>query len=67
MSSVRSELARIMGELCGVAGGGDTPARDTDGLPIGVQIVGRAFAEESVLAIAKKLEQSMGGFQRPSL
>jgi amidase len=42
-------------------------ARDTDGLPIGVQIVGRAFAEESVLAIAKKLEQSMGGFQRPSL
>jgi amidase len=44
-----------------------TAGRDKDGLPIGVQVVGRAFAEETVLAIAKALEQVLGGFQRPSL
>jgi amidase len=40
-------------------------AHDKGGLPIGVQVVGRAFAEETVLAIAKVLEQEMGGFQPP--
>ena len=45
-----------------VAGG-----RDSQGLPTGVQIVGRAFAEEEVLAIAKVLEQELGGFQRPPI
>jgi Asp-tRNA(Asn)/Glu-tRNA(Gln) amidotransferase A subunit family amidase len=40
---------------------------DRDGLPIGVQIVGRAFGEETVLATAKVLEQELGGFQRPPL
>jgi Asp-tRNA(Asn)/Glu-tRNA(Gln) amidotransferase A subunit family amidase len=42
-------------------------ARDKDGLPIGVQIVGRAFGEETVLAIANALERELGGFQRPPL
>jgi amidase len=42
-------------------------SRDIDGLPIGIQIVGRAFGEETVLAIAKALEQELGGFQRPPL
>jgi amidase len=41
--------------------------RDKDGLPVGVQIVGRAFGEETVLAIAKALEQELGGFQQPPL
>jgi amidase len=40
---------------------------DKDGLPIGVQVVGRAFGEETVLAVAKALEQELGGFQRPPL
>lgn len=38
---------------------------DRDGLPIGVQIVGRAFEEETVLAVAKALEQELGGFKQP--
>jgi Asp-tRNA(Asn)/Glu-tRNA(Gln) amidotransferase A subunit family amidase len=42
-------------------------SRDIDGLPIGIQIVGRALGEETVLAIAKALEQELGGFQRPPL
>ncbi len=41
--------------------------RDRDGLPIGVQIVGRAFEEETVLAVARALESELGGFQRPPL
>ncbi len=40
---------------------------DRDGLPIGVQIVGRAFDEETVLAVAKALEQELGGFKKPPL
>jgi amidase len=40
---------------------------DRNGLPIGVQIVGRAFEEETVLAVAKALEQELGGFKKPPL
>ncbi len=36
-----------------------------DGLPIGVQIVGRPWEEEAVLAVAAKIEESCGGFRRP--
>jgi Asp-tRNA(Asn)/Glu-tRNA(Gln) amidotransferase A subunit family amidase len=39
--------------------------RSREGLPIGVQIVGRPFAEESVLAAALILEKSLGGWQPP--
>ena len=37
-----------------------------EGLPIGVQIVGRPWEEEVVLAIAAKVERS-GGWQRPPI
>jgi Asp-tRNA(Asn)/Glu-tRNA(Gln) amidotransferase A subunit family amidase len=36
-------------------------------MPIGVQIIGRAFDEETVLAVAKALEQELGGFKKPPL
>lgn len=39
---------------------------DRDGLPLGVQIVGRAFDEETVLAVAKAVEQELGGFRKPN-
>jgi amidase len=42
-------------------------AHDKTGLPIGAQVVGRSFGEESVLAIGKVLEQELGGFQPPPL
>ena len=45
-----------------VAGG-----RDSDGLPIGIQIVGRAFGEETVLAVARVLERELGGFECPPI
>jgi amidase len=40
---------------------------DGDGLPTGVQVVGRAFEEETVLAVARVLEAELGGYQRPPL
>ena len=53
---------------CAGLPGAVVPAgHDRDGLPIGVQIVGRAFGEETVLAIARLLEHELGGFQRPPL
>ncbi|MEA2173224.1 MAG: amidase [Blastocatellia bacterium] len=39
--------------------------RSRDGLPIGVQVVGRPFAEESVLAAALIIESALGGWQPP--
>ena len=41
--------------------------KDRDGLPIGLQIVGRAFGEEMVLAVAKAAETALGGYQKPPL
>ncbi len=41
--------------------------RSPEGLPIGVQVVGRPFEEEDVLITAALLEESLGGYQRPNL
>jgi Asp-tRNA(Asn)/Glu-tRNA(Gln) amidotransferase A subunit family amidase len=42
-------------------------ARSAEGLPIGVQIVGRPWEEELVLAVAAAVEQECGGYQAPSM
>jgi Asp-tRNA(Asn)/Glu-tRNA(Gln) amidotransferase A subunit family amidase len=39
--------------------------RSAEGLPIGVQIIGRPFAERTVLAAATLLEAALGGWTRP--
>jgi Asp-tRNA(Asn)/Glu-tRNA(Gln) amidotransferase A subunit family amidase len=39
--------------------------RSAEGLPIGVQIVGQPFAEQTVLAAAALLEAALGGWIRP--
>jgi Asp-tRNA(Asn)/Glu-tRNA(Gln) amidotransferase A subunit family amidase len=36
-----------------------------DGLPIGVQVVGRPFADRQVLAVAAEIERRCGGYQPP--
>lgn len=40
-------------------------ARTREGLPIGVQIIGRPFEEEAVLAAALIVEEALGGWQPP--
>jgi Asp-tRNA(Asn)/Glu-tRNA(Gln) amidotransferase A subunit family amidase len=39
--------------------------RSMEGLPIGVQIIGRPFAEEMVLTAAATVEDALGGWQMP--
>jgi len=42
-------------------------SKTADGLPIGVQIIGRPFAENAVLAAAEVIEQALGGWQPPTM
>jgi amidase len=39
--------------------------RSAEGLPIGIQIIGAPFAEETVLATAAIIEEALGGWQAP--
>jgi Asp-tRNA(Asn)/Glu-tRNA(Gln) amidotransferase A subunit family amidase len=41
--------------------------RSPEGLPIGVQVVGRPWEEEAVLVVAAEIEKSVGGFRRPPI
>src|SRR3984885_2226218 len=41
--------------------------RSPEGLPVGVQIVGRPWEDEAVLAVAAKIEAATGGFRRPPI
>jgi amidase len=41
--------------------------RTLEGLPVGVQVVGRPFDERRVLAAARVVEEATGGWQPPSL
>ncbi|HEV3471028.1 MAG TPA: amidase [Pyrinomonadaceae bacterium] len=40
--------------------------RTRDGLPVGVQLVGRPFEEDAVLAAAALVERALGGFRPPT-
>jgi amidase len=57
----------LWGNCAGLPGAVVPAGRDGKGLPVGVQIVGRAFDEENVLAVALALEKELGGYQRPPL
>jgi amidase len=37
------------------------------GLPIGVQIVGRPFREDVVVALAGQIEKALGGYRAPTI
>ncbi|HUA36602.1 MAG TPA: amidase [Candidatus Binataceae bacterium] len=57
----------MWGNCAGVPGVVVPAGLDRNKLPTGVQVNGRAFGEESVLAIARALEHELGGFKRPPL
>jgi amidase len=56
-----SQWFNLLGNPAAVVPIGTSP----EGLPIGVQIVGRPWEEEAVLAVAAKIEDACGGFRRP--
>ena len=41
--------------------------KSAEGLPIGVQVVGRPFEEELILAVAAQIEREVGGYVRPPI
>ena len=56
-----SHAANVFGLPSAVVSAG----RSAEGLPIGVQIIGRPFEERTVLAAAAAIEKALGGWQRP--
>ena len=53
--------------LTGWPGASVRAGTSPEGLPIGVQVVGRPWREDVVLAVAQQIETSLGGWQRPPL
>jgi Asp-tRNA(Asn)/Glu-tRNA(Gln) amidotransferase A subunit family amidase len=51
--------------LTGFPGASIPVGVSNEGLPIGVQVIGRPFEEELVLAVAETIEQSRGPWQPP--
>jgi Asp-tRNA(Asn)/Glu-tRNA(Gln) amidotransferase A subunit family amidase len=58
-----TEFFNLLGNPAAVVPAGHSP----QGLPIGVQIVGRPWQEEEVLSVAAALEQQCGGWKKPPL
>jgi Asp-tRNA(Asn)/Glu-tRNA(Gln) amidotransferase A subunit family amidase len=53
--------------LLGMPGAVLPVSRSNEGLPVGVQIVGRPWEEEQVLAVAAQLESQGFGFRPPPI
>jgi len=60
---IYTELFNLLGNPGAVVPVGQSP----EGLPIGVQIVGRPWEEELVLAVAAEVERECGGFREPPI
>ena len=58
-----TEWFNLLGAPAAVVPAGKSP----EGLPIGVQIVGRPWEEEIVLSVAAALEEQCGGWQPPPI
>jgi Asp-tRNA(Asn)/Glu-tRNA(Gln) amidotransferase A subunit family amidase len=53
--------------LTGFPGASVPMSVSSDGLPIGVQVIGRPHEEELVLAIAERIETARGPWQAPPI
>ena len=58
---VYSQIFNLLGNPGAVVPAG----RSAEGLPIGVQTVGRPFEDELALSVAAKIEEALGGFPSP--
>jgi amidase len=58
-----TEWFNLLGNPAAVVPVGSSP----EGLPIGVQLVGRPWEEEQVLAVAASLEKECGARRRPAI
>ena len=53
--------------LAGFPGVAVPLGKSSDGLPIGVQVIGRPYAEEIVLAVAEAIERGRGPWEAPNI
>lgn len=53
--------------LLGTPGVSVPVSQSPEGLPIGVQVVGRPWEEEAILAVAARIEKLCGGFRPPPI
>ena len=53
--------------LTGFPGASVPVSLSSEGLPIGVQIIGRPHEDELVLAVAERLEEARGPWRAPAL
>ena len=53
--------------LLGTPGVSVPVGKSPEGLPIGVQVVGRPWEDEAVLAVAAKIEEAVGEFRQPPI
>ena len=55
-----SDVFTVSANLAGIPGISVPAGKDSQSLPIGVQLLGRQFEEENILRLAKFIEQSIG-------
>jgi len=60
-----TEWFNLLGNPAAVVPVSHSVSSESEGLPIGVQIVGRPWEEEQVLAVAKALEHECGAWRKP--
>jgi Asp-tRNA(Asn)/Glu-tRNA(Gln) amidotransferase A subunit family amidase len=51
--------------LAGLPGAVVPAGKSPEGLPIGVQVIGRPYEDERVLAVAERIERAVGGWSPP--
>ncbi len=61
-----NDVFTVPADLAGIPGISVPAGRDADGLPLGLQVLGRAFDEETVLRVADVLETAAGFTARPT-
>ncbi|MFQ5347998.1 MAG: Asp-tRNA(Asn)/Glu-tRNA(Gln) amidotransferase subunit GatA [Rhodothalassiaceae bacterium] len=61
-----NDVFTVPADLAGIPGISVPAGLDADGLPLGLQILGRAFDEETVLRVADVLEAAAGFTARPT-
>ncbi len=62
-----NDVFTVPASLAGLPAASVPAALNTEGLPLGLQVIGRSFDEETVFALSTALEKAAGFKQKPSL
>ena len=62
-----NDVFTVNGNLAGIPGISVPAGLDADGLPLGLQILGKPFDEETVFAVGAAIERAAGFTAVPSL